>query len=242
LFRLPGQVVFGMPTSPTALPAQPNQSVLDALRCLERIAVESPIGTRELARELAMSRTRVNRLLKTLAHAGYLHQTPKRKYEAGPGMHALSLTALFSSGLMARAMGPLEALRETGLTVALGVLWGEQVSYLYYAEPDMLPGQGIGRMMQFPATGSSIGLVLLSQHEPSDSTAPDLASRLTQFRAQGYAVLARSGEQVNPVSIAVALPEPNHVAVALAGAIAEAEIPTVVARLQETAAAIAGHD
>ena len=63
-----------------------------------------------MARQLGLEPTRVNRLLKTLAHLGMARQDPDRKYLPGPAMHVLSALSLFGSGLIRRAIGPLESL------------------------------------------------------------------------------------------------------------------------------------
>jgi len=81
------------------------------------------VGGRELARELGLEPTRVNRLLRTLAHLGLAQQDDRRKYRRGPGIHVLAAQAKFRSGLLRRAMPVLESLRRFEFTVALGVLW-----------------------------------------------------------------------------------------------------------------------
>ena len=151
------------------LPAQPNQSLIDGLACLQALAgAAQPIGSRQMARELGMEPTRVNRLLKTLAHLGIAQQTTDRQYVPGPAMHVLAAQAIFASGLLRRAMEPFESLRRFKLSVALGVLWRDQVSYLYHASPGMTDAQAVGRVGLFPDTRSGIGMVLLSQLPAAD--------------------------------------------------------------------------
>ena len=127
------------------LPAQPNQSLIDGVRCLQAVATAGvPIGGRELARRLEMEPTRANRLLKTLAAQGFLHQDGDRKYQPGAGMHVLAAQSLHGSGMLQRALPVLARLRRRrpALIVALGVLWHDQVSYLYHADPQTPPHQG----------------------------------------------------------------------------------------------------
>jgi DNA-binding IclR family transcriptional regulator len=58
-------------------PAQPNRSLFDGLLVLRLLtAAAEPGGTRQLARDLGLEPTRVNRLAKTLAALGFLSQTP----------------------------------------------------------------------------------------------------------------------------------------------------------------------
>ena len=86
------------------LNAQPNQSLIDGIATLQALAMSpEPIGSRELARQLGIDSTKVNRLLKTLAYLGIARQTANRKYTAGPGMHVLAAQSLFASGLIRRA-------------------------------------------------------------------------------------------------------------------------------------------
>jgi DNA-binding IclR family transcriptional regulator len=118
------------------LPAQPNQSLIDGLSCLQALAsAGKPVGSRQMARELKLEATRVNRLLKTLAHLGIAQQTPDKQYIPGPAMHVLAAQAMFGSGLLHRALEPLESLRRFKLAVAMGVLWRDHVSYLYHGGP-----------------------------------------------------------------------------------------------------------
>jgi len=148
------------------LPVQPNQSLIDGMRCLERVVARGqPAGVRELAREMGLEPTRVHRLLKTLAHLGLTQQQADRKYAVGPAVHVLASLTLFASGLMGRASGPLGRLHRHGFVVAMGVLWQKHVSYLYHAGPELAPGEGIGRTALFPASRSSIGRILLAQQD-----------------------------------------------------------------------------
>jgi len=87
------------------LPAQPNQSLIDGLACLQQLASErEPVGGRELARDLGLEPTRVHRLLRTLAHLGLAQQDAQRRYRPGPGIHVLAAQAMFGSGLLRRAL------------------------------------------------------------------------------------------------------------------------------------------
>lgn len=131
-----------------------------------------PLGSRELARRLGMDPTRVNRLVKTLAHLGLTSQTPSRKYTVGPAIHVLATQTIQASGILPAALRAVGRLRQTGCLVALGVLWRDQVSYLFHADPATPVEEGLGRVSLYPATLSSIGMVLLA--EQPDETVRDL--------------------------------------------------------------------
>ncbi|HEX2999627.1 MAG TPA: helix-turn-helix domain-containing protein [Armatimonadota bacterium] len=238
------------------LPAQPNQGLIDGLACLQALASEGrPVGVRELARRLGLTPTRVNRLLGTLAHLELARRTPERKYEVGPAIHVLSVQSLFGSGLIRRALGPLESLHGEGLSVALGVLWRDQVSYLYHAEPGMSPAQGIGRAGLFPATHSSIGMVLLAQQEEAAVVSlyagqsipgyPEgldaLLHDLRQIRAQGWACVAPNPpSEVN--SAAVPIGNLPYAGIALAGCFGSDRLPQLLEALSSAAQQIEAVD
>jgi DNA-binding IclR family transcriptional regulator len=58
----------------TARPA-PIRSVLNALRIIERLSEEQPLGVSQLARDLGMPKTSTFRSLETLEHAGWARMT-----------------------------------------------------------------------------------------------------------------------------------------------------------------------
>lgn len=233
------------------LPAQPNQSLIDGLGLLQALAMaEAPVGSRELARAVGMEPTRVNRLLKTLAHLGLAEQAPDRRYRTGPGMHVLSAQALHASGLIRRAIGPLEELHRFGRLVALGVLWRRQTCYLYHAAPGMNAAMGLGRVGLYPATQSGVGRVLLAHLPPRDlaeryrgveipgfKTFKELTTELARIRERGYAHVPIADAGVH--TLAVPVDDPPYAAVALSGRIARSDIPALARALKETAARIA---
>ena len=231
------------------LPVQPNQSLIDGIRCLERVVARGAgVGVRELARDMGLEPTRVHRLLKTLAHLGLTRQEADRKYAVGPAVHVLSSLTLFASGLMHRASGPLEGLRRHGHLVAMGVLWQDHVSYLYHAGPRAAPGEGVGRTALFPASRSSIGRVLLAAQpdaairalyrgrpiEGVEGGIDGLLAALRTVRAEGYAEVTTADGR----SLAVAV-EPGPVAaIALAGQWRAAGRAELVQALRQAAEAM----
>jgi len=84
---------------------------------------------------------------KTLTYLGIARQTPDRKYRAGAGMTVLAAQSLFASGLLRRALPALEELRHFGHTVAMGVRWRDNVSYLFHAPPNMPATDALGRSL-----------------------------------------------------------------------------------------------
>lgn len=236
------------------LNAQPNQSLIDGIATLQALATSpEPVGCRELARRLDADPTKINRLLKTLAYLGIARQTANRKYTAGAGMHVLAAQSLFASGLINRALPILEGLRRFGHTVALGVLWGDSVSYLFHAPPGIEASRGLGRIGLLPATTSGIGMVLLSELEDDevrdiyrDKDIPmfpegieQLLAKLAEIRRLGYARVHVADERDHHV-VAVSTGDPAHAGIALSGWIPEAATEPLVAALREAAPEIGG--
>lgn len=221
------------------LPAQPNRSLLEGLEVLLALAQRGEaVGVRELARELGMTPTRVQRYLATLAHAGLTERTPQRRYGVGAGIHALSAMSLSASGLAGRAMQVLPSFRDLDLKVALGVLWRDTVNYLYFSLPGMPVSETLGHDRGFPARRSSIGMLLLSEQDPSNlaryfGEEAGLEGALRNVRASGY---ARVEQPDGETSLAVAVGTPPVAGLALSGIIREAEIEGHLERLREAAA------
>lgn len=207
--------------------AQPNQSVIAGLTCLQEvISSPVPLGSMEVAERLAMEPTRVNRLLKTLVSMGMLAQLSNRLYAPGPGLHVLAAQATFGSGLLQAALPTLESLRSTGLGVALGVLWGDRVAYQYWAGPNTPIHEAIGNTELLAAEQSSIGLVL----QAVNGSIPN-----NDIVCRGYAV---AKDPHGNRSLAVALGQPAIAAVALAGRCTLREIKSYAPELKRAAETI----
>ena len=233
------------------LNAQPNQSLIDGIATLQALAVSpEPIGTRELARQLGFDPTRVNRLLKTLAYLGIARQTSNRKYTAGPGMHVLAAQSLFASHFIRDAIPALEGLQRFGLTVAMGVLWRDSVSYLVHAPAGMPIAQGLGRIGLLPASSSGIGMALLAEHDdeyvrelyagreiPSFDTIDDLLAVLRGIREQDFARI-RVGSDDERHTVAIAVSRPAYFAIGMSGWIPEQNTPQIVDALRTVGASI----
>ena len=230
------------------LPSQPNQALIDGLAVLQALAMsESPIGSREMGRTLNIEPTRANRLLRTLAHLGMASQTVGRKYVPGPAMHVLSAQSLHGSGLVRNAIGPLQQLARFNLVVALGVLWRDQVCYLYHADPGMLPAVAVGRVGLYPASRSGIGQALLAWMDtddvrslyenasvPGHTSIDCLIDELVRVRSRGWSRGAAEDPD-GAATIGVAVGSPAYAAIALAGAIDDSYINEYVAALQNAA-------
>lgn len=232
------------------LPSQPNQSLIGGMECLEMlVALRRPVGCRELARLLDMDPTRVNRLLKTLAALGMAERTLARQYQPGPGIHVLATMGLHSSNLLKVSLKHLPGLLERfpDLSIALGVLWRAQVSYLYYGFHGQPISANLGHSDLYPAEKSSIGQVLLAalpeteairslrnRALPPFNTAqePELRASFAKIKCQGYAF-------VNDKSLGVPVGCPPVAGLAASNAVKPEIVPVVLEALQEVAAKIA---
>lgn len=228
--------------------SQLNRSLIDGIATLQALSLaEHPIGSRDLARQLNMETTRVNRLLKTLAYIGVARQTKNRKYAAGPGMHVIAAQSLFASQLIRRSLKPLESLKRFGLIVALGVLWRDNVSYLYHATPEMPSNEALGRIGLYPATAGGVGMALLAQasdkivsatyagkpipHFPGGTK--DLLDQLEVIRKQGYAYVET--ENADQHTLAVVVGKPVFCAIGVSGWIPPTATVDLVRALMDVA-------
>lgn len=238
------------------LPAQPNRSLIDGLALLHAVThAAEPVGSRRLARDLGLDTTRVNRLLKTLAHLGFTHQDHARRYAAGPAVHVLAAQALRASGLINRALDPLQELADTGLTVAMGVLWQTEVCYVYFASPGDRLASALGSRDPHPASLSGLGLALLAdlpdaevRRRYADHDAipghPDLDSLLdavAHARSAGHA-LCTTDRPAGQATLAVKVGQPAYAAIGLAGRLPARRLPTLIRRLDSAARRIESSD
>jgi len=148
----------------TRRPAQPNESVERGISCLLELASSGrALTVSELAARLDVERTRVSRMLGTLAYLGFAERLPSRRYASGPGIHVLAALSLRTSGLLRVALPVLRRLKDqNGLDTALGVLWRSRVCYLYHSSGKTSPEASIGGHELYPADVSSIGRILLA--------------------------------------------------------------------------------
>lgn len=242
-------------TRGTKAGAQPNQSLIDGITVLQALAISpDPVGCREVARRVGLETTRVNRLLKTLTYLGIARQTPDRKYRAGSGMTVLAAQSLFASGLLSRALPALEGLRVFGHTVAMGVLWRDNVSYLFHAPPTLSTSDALGRIGLYPATRGGIGMALLAAQDdeevmdiyarddiPGYPDLPTLIASLHDIRERGF-VRMRVKNDPEQHTVAITIGVTQFAAIGLSGWIPEETMPVVIKTLRAAAARIVQPD
>ena len=187
--------------------SQPNQSLIDGIRCLQYlVSSDKAVGCRELARQMDMNSTRVNRLLMTMASIGLTIQDEHRRYLPGPGIHALAAQAIRGSSLFAQALPQLEAYAPRDIVVALGVLWEDQVIYIWHSEPGERTNasQALAGFRMLPAWQSVIGVSLLAaesdeQLRPrfTDEQWAQMAPLLARKRAADHLIWHRDDGEIS---------------------------------------------
>ncbi|HKS33881.1 MAG TPA: IclR family transcriptional regulator [Enterobacteriaceae bacterium] len=176
--------------------SQPNQSLIDGIRCLQYLVSSGrAIGCRELARLMGINTTRVNRLLMTMASIGLTMQDEQRRYLPGPGIHALAAQSIRGSALFSQALPLLERHAPKDIVVAMGVLWEDQVIYIWHSAPGTQMSQALAGFHMLPAWQSVIGMALLAAESDEDLMArftpeqwQQLGPHIHQQREQGYVV------------------------------------------------------
>ncbi|PAX06949.1 IclR family transcriptional regulator [Sphingomonas lenta] len=233
------------------LPAQPNNSLITGIDCLQQlVGAGGPIGSREVARRMGLTHTRVNRILGTLAYMGLLERDADRRYRPGPRLHALAAQSMMASGLLPAALPTLKELRSDGYTVALGTIWNGQVCYLFHERPGQSIEGAILRHELWPADHSTIGVALLAAQDgppgpipPAPGNVPesllpgqDIETTVEAARKRGYAVLKFEDDIV---SIGTTIGHPPVAGVAISSRhIGDNFIPDISKRLQAAADAI----
>ena len=230
------------------LPAQPNYSVIDCVRCLEHLSTSrEALGARELAREMQMEPTRAHRMLKTLAHLRMVVQMRDRRYKLGAGAHVLSARGVDTWHVLRERERVLAELRgAVPHRVRAGIYWEGTVAIIWDSErAGTGTAGGVGRYGTVGATESAIGLLMLAEQSEEAERVywnrpvpgypdglPALEAVLRETRIRGYAFCA-SVREVAPSSLAVTV-EDGMTALEIAGAFGEREIGNLVVLLRRT--------
>jgi DNA-binding IclR family transcriptional regulator len=187
----------------------------------------------EITQTSGYKKTTCFRLLKTLRTLGIIELSPDtKKYQFGPRLAALGLTALKNMNLRNIALPILQALRdETGETVNLTILSGSEILYVERIMSDYLVNVNVNIGDRLPVHCASMGKVILA-YLPEDrlekilpaisfgkKTDKTIVSRsalireLEQIRSKGYAI---NDEELEKGLRAVAAPIFNYTGEAFA--------------------------
>jgi len=113
-------------------PSSENQSVARALAVLDLLSTSpTPLGVREIARQLGVAPSIAQRLLRTLANAGYLEQTgDASRYAIGYRAFQVGNAFVGQSSIHSAVMPELYAMADQHINGFLGVLRDRAVVYL----------------------------------------------------------------------------------------------------------------
>ncbi len=206
-------------------PAYPIASVNNALLLLLLFREQPRVRLTDACKYLGVAHSTAHRLLAMLAHHGFVQQEPvTRAYIAGPALVEVGLAVVGSLNVREQARPLMEELAvETGETVHLGVLEGDQVRYVDAVESERALRVVARTGTLVSAHCTSLGKALLSQltdqqvaalypesaepfsarTEKSITTQAKLLKEVSRARARGYAVNAGETEDdVGSVAIA----------------------------------------
>jgi DNA-binding IclR family transcriptional regulator len=201
------------------------ENVLKLLRCFEH---GSEIKVGGACDELGLSRSTVQRLLRTLAAQGFVeHDTQTRTWRPGPTVRAIGQVSRWSTEAGTHSVALDELARQTKETVHLAVLEGASVRYVASVESDQSVRTASRVGWTLPAHLTAAGKALLAGLGDEDvlATFPteivpggaagrsilrvDLLAELELVRARGYAT--NDGEAEPGVSaVAAVLPDPRR--------------------------------
>ncbi|MGV2982787.1 IclR family transcriptional regulator [Microbacterium sp. AGC85] len=179
---------------------------LDVLRLFDESVTS--LKLREICDRTGIPMPTAFRVVATLEEGGFLERLPDGAIRPGVAVLTLGSAALRGSSIVQLSEQPLRHLaEESGETVNLGVLVGDQVLYLARLRNSDLVTANIQVGSTLPAAYTSMGKLLLSyldddeltttlaRHDftghagPNAATSPDdLRRRLAEIRAAGYAL------------------------------------------------------
>jgi len=107
---------------------KPTNSIVNALRVIERVSLDQPIGISDLARALELPKTTVHRMLNTLSASGWARQDTRGGWSLSLRAAAIGRRVLDGPSIAALARPVMEDLSmDTGETVRLWLVEGSTV-------------------------------------------------------------------------------------------------------------------
>jgi DNA-binding IclR family transcriptional regulator len=198
------------------------QTIERVFAILKLIAQQNgEIRVSRIAERLSLPKSTVSRFLVALEAEGMVHRTPENRFSLGEQLLALTRKPHHHQGLIAAARPALMALnQQTGESVALSVLDGHAVTYLFHLESQHAVQVVDWTGESVPLHVSSSGKLLLANSSQtliddyakgpfkaftkrSIICADQLKINLATIRKQGFAV---SDEEFAPGVIGYAVP------------------------------------
>jgi IclR family acetate operon transcriptional repressor len=192
------------------------QSVHNACRVIDAIASLQPVGVSELARRTGLDKSGVQRIVVTLAEAGWLHPAA-----AGPTRWELTSKPLelgrrtTAAGVLARAQPVIGELRDlTKETAMVATLEAGRLVVLDVAESRQVVRMSLTVGSELPLLGSAAGRAIAAHLPPDDARrllgdadADEVAAQtaaVAAVRRRGYATnIGDVEEGINTVGAAV---------------------------------------
>jgi IclR family acetate operon transcriptional repressor len=227
------------------------------LTVLEAVAQDQPVGVSELARALGDDKSTVQRMLMTLADAGWIRVAagPSTRWEVTGRVETLAHYARDRSDLRQRARAVLESLRErSGETTALTVpdLDRFMVAEVVESREILRMAPRVGQIVPGKINASALAWLSFVPHERRSAFLgyePDAAllADFEQVERQGYAVRwgDRAGGSVNiaaPVFDRQDEPVASIVVTAPAGRLPPERYAYVAAMVCEAARSLSNRD
>jgi DNA-binding IclR family transcriptional regulator len=189
-------------------PTSENQSVARALAVLDLLSASAtPLGVREIARQLDVAPSIAQRLLRTLANAGYLEQSGEAaRYAIGYRAFQVGNAFIGQSSLHSAVMPELYAMADQHINGFLGVLRDRAVVYLATVQSNgpiaLTQRPGAQTYLHSTALGKAIlaempdaqvrrlleAATLPKLTKTTKISIPQLLAELRQVRELGYAV------------------------------------------------------
>jgi len=206
---------------------------------MEVTGAARPVTCTEMAERLGVERTKAGRLLGTLAYLGMLERLPDLSYIPGPGIHVLSAMSLRGSGLLRYALPHIQRMKEKwDMDARLGVLWRDQVSFLYHSVGDREVADSIAGARPWPAAKSTIGKVLLAQKGDDEIRAILAAGEYDEDMAEiGH--IRKCGYVMYEESLTMAIGMPATAGLAFKGKIAKAKVGQLIEEVRSVVQSIA---
>lgn len=177
------------------------------LGILEMLAKRESVGVTELARDLATTKARVYRHLRTLVDQGYaIQDSDSERYAAGPRLMALARVAALTpfEGITRLARPTMMRLRDdVGHTVNFSLVYGDSASIVETLQGNSIIGIVMQTNAPLPLHSTAAGKLLLAERLAQTGALPDgplekftdntindpelLRMELTRVNEQGWA-------------------------------------------------------
>lgn len=183
------------------------QVVATALEILEEVAAQQPVGVSEVARNLDLPKTTVQRALKTLAAAGWIRadENEPTRWVLTTKLLATARYTGASTGLRDAAMPVMERLREqTQETIHLAVLEGDRMVVVERLDSPMILRSSYPLGYSAAVHATSTGKAYLSRLDASkvDVLLPDTLSMETKATIKAKDVLMHELTEVRRLGYA----------------------------------------